>query len=654
MNPTTAKRINKLEKGTKMKDFYKKIIFLDKHKAIIVVVMFLFSFISGFFIYHFIYGLSILQALSATVNIYIDTIAIPIGDRNDIIWGLEITSIVAKFTLFFAVIILFLKSQLVSVYHFFSVRKGGHILVIGLDSNSRFFIDSEIKRGNENIVVIENDEFNPYIDIYRDRAISVLHKEIDSVISDIGIDTARYIFVSTGDSQENISIALKIIKKAKPNPNKKLLIHIEDRTLRSLYNDESLLGSNKLNVQPFSYHKESATMLFQSHDIDGEGDEIINSNESFEIAVVGNSNLAIEVIVEAIKMSHLPNESQLIINCIDSNPRAFKQRVKYEMPYIKAVKHIKLNFIELDYQSMKFYYHKLWSRKNLKHIILCYKKSIININVSTKLKKFSYKSVIDNTIRKIHIATYDNIELSKELRRYSREKDDMFIFATANWVCSSENLMKREMEKIAKMIHYSYNLGTYDRDAIVKSKKIIERVWEDNVSINDKRASLAQAKHIKVKLKSLGINKIKSTKSISKLLEINQTLMDKILKDDRKSLNLEDKNLEILSQEFRKYHENKKYEVYYFPKKYNILFEKLLRAEHNRWIAMLAMMDNHYDKSAKGMDKKERKIKKIHYLMKPFEEFEEDEKIMIINDIFSILYIPVYLACLGYEMREKQ
>ena len=64
-----------------------------------------------------------------------------------------------------------------------------------------------------------------------------LHQEIEGVIDEIGIDSAKYIFVSTGDSEENISTALKIVEKAKESSNKKLLVHIENRTLRSLYND---------------------------------------------------------------------------------------------------------------------------------------------------------------------------------------------------------------------------------------------------------------------------------------------------------------------------------------------------------------------------------------------------------------------------------
>jgi len=456
--------------------------------------------------------LRVSTALSNTVNLYIDALPDKIGDREPTIL-LEIVSIFAKLTLYLPIAIWFFKSQLASTYHRFVAKDNNeHVLVIGLDSNSRFFIDNELKRGNQNLIIVENDEFNPYIEIYRDKAISVLHQEIEGVIDEIGIDSAKYIFVSTGDSEENISTALKIVEKAKESSNKKLLVHIENRTLRSLYNDQSLLDRSKLDIQPFSFHKEASRLLFQKHDIDGDGFDIIESDKPFEIAVIGDSNLSIEVIVEAIKIFHLPNENQLTINCIDPDIDAFRQRIEYEIPYIQEVKHLHINYIELDYESIEFYHHNLWHKENLKHIIIAHPKSVVNINISTKLKRLAYNGKLDKSIRKIHIATYEHIEISNEIKKYSDKSEGLFVFAEANIICNSESLIDTEIEKLGKMIHYSYDYNICDPSVIVHVQKVIDRVWEGNIKINDRRSSIAQAKHIKVKLKALRLQKVKSDK----------------------------------------------------------------------------------------------------------------------------------------------
>jgi len=654
-----AETIEKIEKVQEIKKwiyrqicrrFYLGAIVLNNYRAIIIAGIFLISFSWGLYLYLGICGENWIRAIRYTVLLYID--AIPLNDEDDISSSLELASILAKSSLFFAVIIWFIKSKLASFNRFCMAWMGGHTLVIGLDRNSRFFIDSELKKGERSILVVENDEFNPYIEIYRNLAIPVLSAEIEQVMEKIGIHSAQYIFVSTGDSRENIATTLKILEYAKFESDRKLLVHIEDRTLRSLYNDESLLGRKKLNIQPFSFHKESARMLFEEHDIDGEGIELINSSEDLEIVVVGESNLAIEVIVEAIKMSHFPNQNRLVIHCIAQDIEAFQQRVEYEIPYIDAVDHLEINYISLDYNSRKFYEESIWHQSTLKHIILTAPKSVSNINIATKLKRLTYGNRLENLGLKIHIATYSDVALAKEIRQYHESKRNrMYVFASADRVCASENLMDTPLEKFAKLIDYGHGLKVYQPHALEAFCDVMKKAWRGDISINDKRSSLAQAKHIKVKLKSLGLEmRGGSAYTLLERINRNQAIFQAKLHADRAYLKLDDATIEQLRQALNKYYAKEHYQTLFFPQEYHTRLEKLLRAEHNRWIAMLIMMDNHYDPEAKMMPPDERKITKVHHLLKPFEAFEEDEKVFIVNDLLSVLYIPHYLACVGYDI----
>jgi len=636
--------------------FYQTFIFLDKHRIKIIALMFFGSFIVGFMLYWLGYDLSGLRALRYTTLLYLDSIPLDTKSLDNSTIGpiLEVVAILAKLTLFLTLFIWFIKKQLATFHRHVIVQNGDHILVIGLDSNSRFFIESELnKEEKNNIVVVENDEFNPYVEVYRNRAIPVLCGEIERVMEKIGINNSKHIFVSTGDSRENIATTLKILEYAQPNPDKKLLVHIEDRTLRSLYNDESLLGRRKLNIQPFSFHKEAARMLFEEHEIDGEGMEIINSTDDLEMVIVGESNLAIEVIVEAIKLSHFPNQNRLVIHCIAQDIKAFQQRVEYEIPYIDAVEHLVVNYIALDYNTRLFYKEEIWHHPTLKHIVLTDPKSVTNINIATKLKRLAYANRLDGTGAKIHIATYSDVDLAKEIAQYNQKKGNrMHVFASADRVCASENLMDTPMEKLGKLIDYSYGLVEYKPHDLIESCDIIKQAWRRDISINDKRSSMAQAKHIKVKLKSLGLTMQKGLSTINQIkrLQQNQAIFNTTLQADRDSLELDDVAIYQLRKELNRYYDNEHYQTLFFPKEYHTRLEKLLRAEHNRWIAMLIMMDNHYDPEAKMMSPHERKITKVHHLLKPFEAFEEGEKVFIVNDLLSVLYIPHYLACVGYDI----
>lgn len=669
-----------------LKFFYKIFIFLDKYKVIIILTTTTITIGLGFYIYSVICNFPTSKTINDILNLFIDPLVYPENIDNSTKNWLDWISISAKSTLFFTIIIFVIKSQLASMQHWISVKKGKHILVIGLDKNSRFFINSEIDKRNRrleipnrydnifgyieeiilinikrlnriinNIVVIEPNEKNPYISVYKNRAISVISKEIDTIIDKIRIDSARYIFVSTGNDRDNIYIALKIIEKAKADPSKKLLVHIENRTLRSLYNDGSLLDGKaikdinqnekkiKLDIQPFSYYKESARMFFRKHDIDGDNRDIITSDKPFEIAIIGKSLLAIEMIAEIIKIAHLPNNNILTINYIDKDIKKLKEWVEYEFNYINDLDYIKIKYIPLDHYNISFYYHEIWHRHNLKHIIFCFKESITNISTAIKLKRIAYHEQLDNLKRKIYVATYNDIKLSKELRKNNQNQDDIFVFATANEVCDRDNLIDTDIEKLAKLINYSYHLKQgYDKLAIDTEKEIIA-VHNKEISINDKISSISQALHIKIKLKALNLRYQKNpNKSIDELIQINNKIFDKVLHKERELLKLTDNDVKNF---------NKK-QPHFFPTTYKTMFEKLLRAEHNRWITSQLMMYNRYDPQAKKMKREERKLKKIHYLIKPFEEFEEDEKGKIIYDIYSILYIPEYIASLGCEIIE--
>lgn len=631
-----------------MKSLYKSVIQLHRYRGVIITMMIAIVLFWG--MYLFTHDpkekIEFITALNYTLNLFID----PVPGQYDNL-HLEIVSIIAKATIFFTVISFFIQSLVERLYRRYVLWRGDHILVIGLDKSSRFLINSELDKGNDNIVIIESDPNHHHTQRYKNMALSVIISEIDNVLTHINIDQARYIFISTGDDKKNIYAALKIIETAKQNRTKKLLVHIENRTLRSLYNDHSLLDGRSLNrdygnkehekrldMRPFSYHKESARLLFQTHDIDGENLDIIHSTKAFEIAVIGNSTLAIEVIAEAIKVSHLPNKNHLTINCIDRDIQSFKQRVEYEFAYSKNLPHITFNYVELDHHDIGFYHHTMWKQEPLKQIIFCYDESVTNIQVATKLKRITYKEQLDNQKRKIHVATYSDVQLSKEL---SKLKNDILVFATADLVSTTENLVNTEIGKLAKLIHYSYSLPHLDKAAI-DSQEEVNRVWERDITINDRRSSIAQAIHINMKLKALGLKRRKSDRPIEKLIILNNLIFDKKVTHDLEQLQLTKEQLASLSFD----------NPTFFPKDYTTCMERLLNAEHNRWIAMQIMMDNRYDPAAKDMPNEERKIKKIHHLMKPLQAFSEDEHRYIIYDLYSIFYIPEYMASIGYEIVE--
>jgi hypothetical protein len=284
--------------------------------------------------------------------------------------------------------------------------------------------------------------------------------------------------------------------------------------------------------------------------------------------------------------------------------------------------------------------------ENLTHVIYADESVLENIRISTKVADTTYlrdQSNIEKT--KFHIATMNHIKVADEIRREFNRKN-VFTCAEADKICSRENLLLNKVDLVAKMIHYTYE-SEHFRDYNVKIRNsAINRMWRD-ASVNDKRTSVAQAIHMNAKLKVLGL-KCKEASSDVKLYRLykdNVKALNARLVDDMEHFGLNRHKLGEMEQAYRKKYEESPKDGYFFPSKYSTDLEKLLRMEHNRWMAVLTLMDNIRNDDASEMTREERKKLKVHHLLKHFDEFKTTkERIYIINDINTIKNISRYMA----------
>ena len=623
--------------------------------AIVLALLALVSFVWSYWIY-FKFGHN--MPFFASLGHFALNVDSDIAKKSSIYIPATMAAVVTYFSLLLLVFRFFIQK----LKQLYMVVFGGHTIVIGLGANNRYFLDSMLK-DTRNIIVIEKDESNPHINRFSEQGVVVLIGYIDEFIDRIGIKRAKNILISAGSDDENINIALKIIEYDKVLKNKvKLIIHIEDYILRNLYYGETLLAYvGNFEITTFSYFRDSAIDLFRKHPIDGDSRKIIESDEEFAIAVVGSSNLAINVIAEAIKLAHLPNENTLKIYSISSSAEEFKKLLEFNYPNIDEIKSVKIEYIQKCADTKEFYELDIFkSSKNLTHIIFCDLDQEKNIKYATKLIDTTFREqIVENTLEtKIGVALFTKSKLSEKIINLHNAKDkktksckskdinfikNLYTFANAKEICHKDNLIDNKNYEIAKIIHKGYG------DIYNKCPKIdiedIDKEWQ-KASVNDKESSIAQAEHIYLKLKALNLKAVTADDMYYKsLLKNNTNILYSKLQNDRKELAIDDKALEKFSKELEKYYNGEDYEILYFPKEYKLMFEKLLRAEHNRWIAYHKLL---------GFKKSDVKCKskKLHNCLKPFKEFNDSEKITIIYDIYSVLYIASYLAYVGKEIKE--
>lgn len=622
------------------------------------------SVILGWAVYYCIYDLPLLESIIYGVQLLAMDVKTPFELNGTLHIAYEsliyVPALLATMTLGLGIVALIVNHNSSVQYLKNIIRNGGHTIVVGLGRNSRFFINSMLEDEEyeeHKMVVFEKEQENHHIEQYQRKPLALVTGDVENSLKDLNLNKAENIFISTGSDESNIYLAMKFLAKLDNQEHaiEKLVVHIEDRTLRNLYDDDKALLKGDIDLRHFSFYKESARILFKEHPLEGDGYEVMNSTNPFHIVIVGNGEFSISLIAEACKLSSLPNENELHIHCMGMNQEDFEQRLLYAFPNIEEIKHVHLDFIEEDSRKIDFYKHKVWGYENITHVIYADASAVENVRIATKVSDVVYlrdREKIKNT--KFHIATMNSIKIAEEIQTTLKNKR-AFTCAQADKVCSIKNLFCNDVDLIAKIIHYTYASNHY-RNCDVKEvcDNIVNRIWRE-ASVNDKRASTAQAININKKLKALGLARKKSEMVLDELYKHNQIMLNATLEKEMKQFGLEPHKLDQMEQAYTAYIEKKKKvdDGYFFPKAYTTRLEKMLRMEHNRWMTTLRLMDNKLDDKAKDLESQERKKLKIHHLLKPFSDFESnEEKIYIVNDFNTIKNIARYMALSGCEIVE--
>ncbi len=342
--------------------------------------------------------------------------------------------------------------------------------------------------------------------------------------------------------------------------------------------------------------------FFEKHSILGLQPEIIKSDKSYNIVLIGDSSFSIEIFYQLAILSNLPNENRLNLYLIDKDAKKFYTKLKKLFSGIEKIPHLDIKTIELNSTNSHFYTNKVWQQENLTNII---------------------------------IATQDekkNLKIKTELKNYISAKKTKLI---------TPNQTTNKYKSIAQLINYLYQETKYNPNLLFtqEEKNQAEKVYTE-ISSSDKNSCEMQSIHIDTKLLTLGLKAQKSTKTSKELLKINKEIFDKKLGFRE----LDDQKLKEYTEKFHNTKNN--FKPIYFPQKFESLFEKLIRAEHNRWNTY------HYLNGWK-YNKIKNKQAKEHDCLIPLEKFDKDHlKTTVIFDIYSIVYIPNLLASAGVELIE--
>ena len=575
-----------------------------------------------------------------------------------------ISKVMSILGVFFIIAVTFLKDWL-SNLKLQTIRKIPYQLIIGLGKNNRDYLENETNF--DETIIIDVDANNPYISMYKDRGLGVFIGTVDEYFTDaskIDISKICHIIISVGDDRINIEIAEKINKffekasgeKEKENPLK-IFIHLENRTFLSLFSQNNLLSdiNPSIEFKPFSYNDLAVRSLLQEHSLYGDFDDLINKDKdsTFRMVVIGEGNLAERVIYYLGILAAFPQGNQCEIHIIGENSENFVDRLDALYSEMESISWISLISHNKKLFSKDFYHDAIWHCECLTNVFICDDDESKNLELAISLyEKVYMEEANKKTLKtKIHFALFNNTLLGA----YIDKNKDVFLqfnpFAEHSQICTKEVIMDETNEIIAKLIHQGYKNGYKPNNKI--DIKEANNKWKEEKSYFKRESNKAQALHMKVKLDYLGLVAEESKFSSDILLKHNQKVFKGYEQFFYDTLKINCKRFSVLSKQLERKNVTaiqKNIMVKFFEKVLHSDNEvcKLAISEHERWNAFHCMNGWKYNA-------KINKDLKMHDCLIPFREFKEYEiKKTIMYDLYSVLYIPNYLADAGYALKKSK
>lgn len=644
--------------------------FFNKHKVLLGGIFALLGFVFG--VLGFLYeGKHLFESITNTFALF--ALNTPDSyDKTNIF--LLLSTVFISITIFSAALFAFFQEFVNRIIAKRIIAKE-HNVVFGLGQINRAFLNSDEK--DCQTVIIESDPNNKYIEEYRQKGFGIVVGDAltSKQLELLNYETMVHAIISLGNDRLNIELAIELIKKikeAKPQTPTRLVVHISNHELREIFHQEFVLTKYKyidltkykfctkcqnfsliklykykyiqIDIKTFSFYEECSKDLFENTNLIPTS--YIDTNNEFKSIVLGNGTLAISVIKDLLLLSNFPNKNIHTITLISKDAKTFYENIKLETFYSEdKFPTVKFEIIESDWKTPDFYKSEIFYDKDLSNIYVCYDDEDINTNLTMELKNRIYTRLKDSQT-KIHFGIFNEYQLSHLINEDKDKFNRFYTFGNLEDIFSKQKLLDEENYMIAKLIHNGY--GDIYNDSNLVNIEDLNKKWFNNTKFSDKLSNIAQAKHINTKLQILGLTKEKNIENVntSTLLKQNKDLFNQIIEQLLKESNISIDEIIEASKELPKYWSQKEYEVKYMPKEFNTLFEKLIEMEHERWNSY------HYLNGWEYSHKKDKDLK-YHDCLKPLDEFKEKNlQITVLYDIYSILYIPNYLANAEYLLKK--
>ena len=392
-----------------------------------------------------------------------------------------------------------------------------HTIICGL-SDKGHQIAKELLEKDHDVVVIDENEYHKKLSSLTEMgAISIVGNAQDSaLLKQARLDTARYLFVVTGDDTSNINITHEAKQLVGKLPNKDVALdcytHVVEQTVKSLFYNHPLFSNSeaRFNAQLFNLYDRGARLIFDQFPPDSITTASATYDQSISLLIFGFNPLASSLIIHAATTGHYANGKKLSIKVVD---KAASHHITELILLYPALEDI-VDVVAID-QSIEDItedqINTYTEQQQTRVIYICLPNDTKAIALAHRIRYLLSDSPISIVAGLLQTSVVTDLLCEAE----TTQAENVHFFPLIKKTISLDHILNAQQDKAARLIHEMYceSLFALGETAATNSSLIL---WE-NLSESMKDSNRNQADHLPVKLRAIDLSMKKVLGQTTKL-----------------------------------------------------------------------------------------------------------------------------------------
>ena len=417
---------------------------------------------------------------------------------------LQITRLLAPLASVTGILIVLTRGAWVEIVNSFARYKSDHIVVAGLGEMSWQFVVS-MPRPRE-LTIVERSPENLYVKRARALGVHVLIGDMldTAMLRKVNLPAARHLVTFTGNDGTNVELAIKARSFMASNPTSRQLrihLHINDTRISAqlegypkFFDDSSAAG-----IDFFSVYDLNARILLNQYPPERFAE--VFGQQQVHIALYEFGRLAEHVLLEALRICHFANQSEIRFTIIDSGRNRGQARLMQESSNLASI--CKIDYVELDLNAQEFSTLSESLLQSVTEHVVCCSTDERSLEVALLLRTMLLRKRASNAPILVRMQQSSGLAQLLESNQGMPEiPDGLYPFGMLDETLSHENILSDRLDERARAIHDEYLRRNAHKAEAERRIDPAMRVWEE-LTEPIRKSNRLQADHLGVKLRAV-------------------------------------------------------------------------------------------------------------------------------------------------------